>query len=538
MKALIVDDEKHVRDAIRLLVDWEAFGIAELAEAEDGESAAAIIANENPDFVFTDMLMPGMGGCGLLEWIKAHAPRTKTIVISGHDDFELVRTAVKCGGQDYILKPIDPAELQEAVAKAVQSRRQEEALLMQEHRRNMQVNEIKPVYWDRLLSNLIENPAYYDKIRDSLISDLGYSPECRECCCAVLSLESIPADVRRKFSLSLDLLYFSLINICNEYMAERKSGYAFRHGSGTGYIVLLFWRNGAGAHEETARIHEGIARTLKGRFDFGLGRPAPFPGQVGLAYREAVHALRSRNLLRRTGWIHPAASDMETRKPLPFREHEEHFRLAVRSTSTEQIDGAVQIWYEEVKEWSIITIEQLELWKHELSLFQARWLKETLGDSGTEAIIGTGPPAVPLGEDGMLSMEKWRESLSHQLKALAGLYKRHLHENKHVIYEIARFIQVHYQEDITLQTIADRFFLSREYISRKFKQELKENLSDYIGRIRIEKARLLLLNPDCRISWIAGQVGYQDEKYFSKVFKKITGLTPGEYRRKATSSDS
>ncbi|MNW09067.1 HTH-type transcriptional activator Btr [compost metagenome] len=80
--------------------------------------------------------------------------------------------------------------------------------------------------------------------------------------------------------------------------------------------------------------------------------------------------------------------------------------------------------------------------------------------------------------------------------------------------------------------------MSREYISRKFKQEFKENLSDYLGRIRIEKARLLLLNPNCKISQIAEQVGYQDEKYFSKVFKKWTGQTPGDYRKNPTVTDS
>lgn len=70
-----------------------------------------------------------------------------------------------------------------------------------------------------------------------------------------------------------------------------------------------------------------------------------------------------------------------------------------------------------------------------------------------------------------------------------------------------------------MQEIASRFFLSREYISRKFKQEFEVNLSDYLGQIRMSKAKVLLRNPHLRISQVAEMVGYQDEKYFSKVFK-------------------
>lgn len=84
---------------------------------------------------------------------------------------------------------------------------------------------------------------------------------------------------------------------------------------------------------------------------------------------------------------------------------------------------------------------------------------------------------------------------------------------------------------MTLQHIAERFFISRENVSRKFKQISGENLSDYLTSLRIGKAKTLLHNTGLRLSQIAGLVGYEDEKYFSRVFKKATGLTPREYRK-------
>ncbi|MNY48880.1 HTH-type transcriptional regulator YesS [compost metagenome] len=104
-----------------------------------------------------------------------------------------------------------------------------------------------------------------------------------------------------------------------------------------------------------------------------------------------------------------------------------------------------------------------------------------------------------------------------------------------MIFEIATFLDKHYHEDISLADIASRFYLSREYISRKFKQEFEVNLSDYLGQIRMSKAKVLLCNPNLRISQVAEMVGYQDEKYFSKVFKKMSGMTPNEYRKTTNS---
>jgi two-component system response regulator YesN len=101
--------------------------------------------------------------------------------------------------------------------------------------------------------------------------------------------------------------------------------------------------------------------------------------------------------------------------------------------------------------------------------------------------------------------------------------------------KIEEYLKQNYQQDINLQEIADRFFLSREYISRKFKQEFHETITDYLAKIRIEKAKELLENPHFKIYEIAYHVGYHNEKYFSKVFKKLIGLTPNEYRSSVTS---
>lgn len=117
MKVLIVDDEKHVRHAIRMLVHWEACGVSEVIEAESGDQAIEVITALSPPVVLTDMRMPGKDGIALMEWIQVNSPATRVVVVSGYDDFDLVRQVIRRGGMDYILKPVDPVEINEAVKK-------------------------------------------------------------------------------------------------------------------------------------------------------------------------------------------------------------------------------------------------------------------------------------------------------------------------------------------------------------------------------------------------------------------------------------
>jgi two-component system response regulator YesN len=95
---------------------------------------------------------------------------------------------------------------------------------------------------------------------------------------------------------------------------------------------------------------------------------------------------------------------------------------------------------------------------------------------------------------------------------------------------IVNYVDTYYMEELTLEKLSNKFFLSREHISRKFKQETGLTLSKYITKLRIDQAQYWLRETDESILSISFMLGYQDEKYFSKLFKKVVGLTPFEYR--------
>lgn len=536
MKVLIVDDEKHVRDAIKLLVDWNDYGIDTVLEAADGASATAIIEAEKPQIVYTDMMMPNMDGISLLRWIQEHAPECRTIVISGHDDFEFMRGAVKYGGMDYLLKPIDAGQLLEITEKAVRSWNEAERARLDLQLSSIRMNSLLPVYADKLFSNLIgETTSYY---AEKAWFEQEY-PELREgtaCRVATIAFDTLHGKLRDKFAAQTELLQFSLANICNELMSSSpRQGFAFRYWSNRHPVVLVHWNRPDQTPRLLESINEGIYRTFGARVEFGLGGGLPFPSAMKESFTQAESALRHRNLLNRTGWIHTFDPKEKPRPAeLHFSDFEDQMRVAIRSASQEKIREAIQVWISEVTSRSVVTLDHLELWRHEFHVLKSRWVKELFPSDDTENRFPVEPAELPvlLNEQGLLSLEKWGDELAASLIRLSEFLRHSTHQENNLIYEIARYVQQRIDRDISVQDIASHFYLSREYVSRRFKQEFGETISDYILRHRMEQAKTLLLHPDLKIVQIARMTGYDDEKYFSKVFKKTFGQTPVEYRKK------
>jgi two-component system response regulator YesN len=533
VKAIIVDDEKHVREAIRLLVPWKEVGIDEILEAPDGQTAISLIEENKPQLIFTDMIMPVMGGAQLLEWLHAHYPSGKTIVISGFDDFQLVRHTVQYGGLDYILKPIDAEQLKAAVYKAADSWRQDESDRQRGQQLNIEMNQIRPAYWDKLLSNLITEPSAFEAVTHSFASEYGLDRSVKECRIAILSLDTISASLMQKFESNMDLLFFSITNICNEFLHASKQGIAYRYWNSDDAILVLLYGNGS-AGQIMDNIQQGIRSVLRSNVEIGISDVHPMPSGLSTAYTEAKSALHVRNLLLKEKKLHLYSGRTSGFTPvICFSNYSEPIHLAVRSGSSEQIRKAVQMWIDAVKQLDSIDMRLLEFWWQEYIVLRSRWLNEWFGDqqSTLKKEADSSRFQLPLDHEGCFSITLWQEQLTSGLIELSKQLLTHQHQDSNVIFEIAKYIQNHYHQDITLQEIANHFYLSREYISRKFKQQFQVNLSDYLSSIRIEKAKLLLLNPHLRIAQVAEMVGYEDEKYFSKVFKKMNGFSPNEYRK-------
>lgn len=535
MKALIVDDELHVRDAINLLADWKKHSITEVLQASNGEEAVDIIERYSPQIVMTDMRMPRKDGCELLSWLQAHRPDIKALVISGYDDFQLVRHAIRHGGMDYILKPVDPGALDESLHKAVSAWRSEEESRQQVTRLNIEMNQMKPVYDDQLLTDLVTGHSSGKHFLVKLQERSLVPAEVTYCMAAVLNNAHFDEQLLQKFRRKSHLLDFSLVNICSEFL--KNTGIAFRNLDKPGEIVILYWGESRPLNTVLEDINSGINNTLQRRAHFGISKRKAIITEIPFAYAEATDALWSRNLLNGQSYIHEASRDNARIHSLRNTPQEEKFRLAAFSGVPEQMESSAQQWIDEIYSYGSLSPKQLLEWTKEWNTMQRHWSDSDLASNhkGLENSENDQPSiSLPLDEYGLLSREYWRRQIVSRLSAASKTLIHAHSKDIHLIHNIAKHLEQHYSEEISLQDISSRFFLSREYISRKFKQEFGVTVLDYLSNIRIKKAKLLLMNPHLRIIQVAEMVGYNDEKYFSKVFKKLEGRTPNDYRKEYT----
>lgn len=529
MKVLIVDDETDVRDSIRLLVDWEDYQIEEVLEAADGAQAMELIRSKRPEIIFTDVKMPNVGGMELLQWIEAECPAAKRIVISGFDDYTYIRTAMKHGGLDYLLKPINRAELLETLRNAVNGWRKDEAERRLVVQRNVEINRTLPVYWDKLLSGVVSQPGYARTVRGDLQAAFGWA-EARPYQAAMLLTDPLPRVVLHKFGRHLDLLYFLMTNVCNEILGSAQQGYAFKHTDPNYGIVVLFADRLADAPERMAAMSRALERLLGARFRLVCGEPAASADGIHASFEQALRAARS------FSFTEPAAAapvryseQPPADKPIALADEANHLSVAVFSGDIRQIEAAVAKWMQAAGRLPAITLEHLNFWRYEFEFLCNRLLQE--GHMSADIAPPLPQAVYPIEPDGRLSEEKWLREWTDALAKIADLLRESSPKERNVIHDIKRFIDHNYMRDLSLQDIASRFFISREHISRRFKQAYGETPSEYIERTRIGNAKVLLANPRYSIAEVAEKVGYPDGRYFSKIFGKLSGTTPREYRK-------
>ncbi|MCG7408645.1 response regulator [Paenibacillus sp. ACRRX] len=551
MKALIVDDEAHVRAAIRLLVDWKQYGISHIDEASDGEQAIACIKEAKPQIIITDMMMPNVSGMKLMEWVSANSPDSKLIAISGHGDFNLVRHTLKHGGIDYILKPIEQDAVNEAIAKAVTAWIKDEEERSTRYSQQIQMNEFKPVITEKLWSSLIDDPIAQSAVVRRLQQTFGLAADITQLRMALVFVESTDEKFKQKFGNNSDLLYFSLVNIMEEYVNRgTKRGAVFRHWNAPGEIVIVMWLQSDALEAVLQDINEALHITMHRRLHFGLSSIHAFPEGMPQCYADTKRALNLRNLLLPGRYLHNAptvdvkaeehlsvsgadAASPEYTKSIRMAAYEESWKLAVLSGSAEEISAAIKPFIASIKTASSISPRQIRDCYREWETMRANIAHEAVGDAA-ELLLRDNPALTD--RDAAItaapfSLEAWQQLWQRELTVLADACFAQQGQEQHIIFDIAKYVEQHYHEELSLQDMATRFYVSREYISRKFKQQFGINLSDYLTSIRTEKAKLLLLNPHLRISQVAAMVGIQDEKYFSKVFKKQVGVSPNEYRK-------
>lgn len=531
LKLLIVDDEPYTRRGL-LHFDWAKYGIEVAGEADDGLSALEQAKRLKPDLVLTDVRMPDMDGLEMIRRIREMHLHIKFIIMSAYNEIDYVKSALKLGAQDYILKPIDMGELALAVRKATRLIGHETAEKNLIQKMSGKLMQSMPALREKFLTALVCGGVEGQANLAERIRFLELSLSGNGTFCVFVVHDDSRAPDGGTTERDRQLTAFAVTNICGELINRDFTGYAFESRPGE-YACLLQFRN-TGADEEKlyplfVEVREKLRECLRIETTIGVGPVVSGLGNVPKSYAGACGNVSRRLFLGRNRIIIDSLdfdeesgggfdlAKMDRIADLLKNGDEGQMKSAVGSFFRDlaHCRGADTQYCLNVSYQMILTARRKLM---ELNIFPRNICRDESTVCGELFRLETL-------EEMQGFVTRWMTS---QIRAIEEKRSSRSHG---LIDRIREIVERRYSENLSIKDISREVYLSPSYLSMVFKQETGDTINDYITKVRVEHAKAMLKNPGARLCDISRDVGYAEPGYFSRIFKRMTGSNPSEYRQ-------
>lgn len=498
IKLFVVDDEFVVRQGIRQAITWDKFGINIVGDASNAKDAIKLANRLHPDIILCDIRMPGENGFHVINTLKETLPDVQFILISGYDDQEYMLNAIRYGVCDYLLKPLNMVEIQQAVLKVcrkIYSRKEEEQAILERNK--------------FLLDNL-------DTLRSHFIGKLLHG-------------NIVPEQLKQNISslgLSLQgpsyMLLLAKGNTENIHELIQDFAFIFREYSPT-ISPLQKYNNLVAAilnisGPPVIQQFSFIAKTFLANSESleSIVAVSPLCSSISDLH-SYLHALI--DLIERGFWYPKGcfcSLDNEVLPTFPKESVQRMERQLIDSIRDGKSDKIIKQQFDELI--SIISESRpaLSVFKEEMNyLFQA--IHGVLGNENNDYMYN------------FSSVSEVRQQFSKLCNLPNVLQNKY---RSGLVGKAMQYIGLHYCEDISLEQVAGELYISSTYLSRILKEKTNNCFLEWLHYFRIEKAKELLVGSDYSINKIADLCGYNSYKLLSEHFRMLTGLTATEYRAK------
>ncbi len=501
MKILIVDDQISVHQFLAKAIDWSFYGVDQPIYAFNGQEALEIILNDCPDMVILDIKMPVMTGLELLQELNIRNIQLKTIILSAYHEFEYAQEAMKCGVKNYILKPIDPEKLESAMASLI-AEKQFEIKKLAEHCLSEIIHEIR-----------IPNLSLIDVMKNIFIH---------------LNFERyLVAVISCRHSLSDPTVHLMLKNLNKiEYPNLITTATAL----GQFYLVIPM----VPFQPEVANCQPFIKLLLDWNRTYqeldliiGFSKSSITVSDIYTLFDQALNALEM-SFYNPGPIFYPSSSLLGSPSDNTLNKLETNILNNIQmSFPEERLLIQIKKFFDYFRGERIFPnivcqscydlllfvklnfpdFDEKKSWNADFSLESYRKLR-TIEE---------------------LEATFTRNLLSFSQSISSGSTKI----ERNIIHQIKCYAEKCYGEDLSLDAVATKFFISKYRLSRLFKKETGENYWDFVTRVRMEKALFLLTHSNLKTYEVASKVGYEDISYFSTLFKKFFGKSPKNFRQSA-----
>ncbi len=532
VQVLVVDDEKEIRNGLVTQIPWADWGIDEVYHADDGDTALELALLRSPDLIVTDIRMPRMSGLQLVEELFRNGYAGSIIVISGYDDFHFAKEAFKLGVSDYLLKPIDKEELSRAVAVSLHRMRE---LDRQEQNQNLfrqNFEQALPKMREETLQELIEKP-HHEGLGLRIENKLGQlkldwliSVQLR---LIVIGIDDLKALTEKKPPGEKELILFAVGNILehmfNEYQVDH---YVLFRSKQDNWIALFasgpVFDSFNKLEAFSAAVCEHVKNNTKIHIQIGISQETGVLGRLYDMHQQAVESLvylkvhGNRPEIEEGEFSGTGGINLANTKELV-----EQLKYGTATDICEAMDNYPKL----VKSWNIHHPKDLQQYTFEwlLELFRTA---QKMG--WKESSWEKNPIAIWEHLERFDTLESLQQQITVQLLQTAESMKGQFGSLSQIVYEAQCFIQQRFNENLTLQMVADHVHVTPVWLSKLFKKESGMNYLEYLTEIRLNKAAELLMDLNHKVYQVSFLVGYQDPVHFSRLFKKKFSCTPQEYR--------
>ncbi|NRF96160.1 response regulator [Paenibacillus frigoriresistens] len=539
IQVMVVDDEAGVRRSLIEKLRKIDIQVTVTAEAESAEDAYNCLQTKKFDIIFLDMRMPGMGGKRFLSLLQEEYPSTKVIVLSGYSDYEYLQQSLRTGVVDYLLKPVIKEELERALTKAIKLTMTEREKKEKEYITNSLLNQSLPLLKYQLLNRILR-----PSINASVLQKLKLLQVHFDDSIYVMAVASIRKDDRDEEDILTNgphehaLRFFTFENIVQDTLIQGIAPICFPHSQHDWEFIMIFnlpkdeEKKGFEKMEEQIRLLvNNLERYGKMQTDIILSKPFKFLEQAWVTYEE-ISGQYKHNSSEHSGFqvAEQVDSSFETNLAIS-QKYVASFITALEEGDFHSITAwMTNIWQipsEVFESNGYIDEKQIAVSLYILikDVIERSFVDEHLIHGSMQKLF----ELLKLENE----TEKWHNEFLKIAVEISGLaYNRSRMDAHQMMVQAKQFIERHYFENLSLEAISNKFYLNRTYFSELFKKELGWTFKKYLNHVRIEKAKQFLSEQDLRPSLVAELVGIQDPVYFSVLFKKMTGITPGVYRNK------
>ncbi|HOP75274.1 MAG TPA: response regulator [Bacillota bacterium] len=528
IRVMIVDDDVIIRKGLSKNIGWSEAGFELAGTAADGEEAYRLFQEIQPDVVISDIKMPFLDGLGLARKIFSQTNDVKIILLTGYDEFDYAKQALELKIFEYILKPVDRECLLASVRRAAQE-------LQQEREARRRVKESLPLLRQHFLNRLIHDQYHTEEeIREEVaFLELNLNVSCY--IAVVLKIDDFTVDSALKNMTEQEVLKLNLADLCNHFL-NGQAGAVLNPGGDE--LVLLIGSDGEVGllTEYVLELAESIKETINQQYGLsvtmGIGKPVSSLIQIGGSYRAAKTATEFRHLFGKNQILNSADIGIPVEETLELPEIDTSLGIKIKTGLT---DEALEI---------VSKLETDLLSRGFVSLMSARLIGIQLAMivfQGAELGGETDGPAVNLQfsercrqiQEGETVADIFAVVRKIIIEITETINRKRQSSASGLIAEAIHYMETHYSDEgLSLSEVAQAVHVSPVYLSIVFKKERNINFSDYLNEIRMNRAMEMLRNSDLKAYEVAERVGFSNPQYFSVCFKKFTGYSPSEFRKR------